>query len=215
MNWIKKIIAVGALALGGLYASGCAPQAKLGFNALESAAAFNDSTDDWHNRERLFLNVDVGVGKARVGYHGLHDVQDGDRNTYFGNNRIHFGVDGLETRLAVQLKTDKNGINTTRAGIRDYSVIKKLGGYGQAELYFGDEDVVLDFFIGKIVGKGNALEFFQNITVPYDRKTRDVTFYNEFQFIKWFGKHFGVFGRVEVPDFDFENNRYLGGVIVK
>ena len=178
---------------------------KLGYNALEIAA-----TDEGDVRTRLLTNIDFLVGPVEIGYHPLNEMDNLDTDTYFGNHRFTLGHKDIGTKLEVRVKANSHGATDEKIGVRDYSLVEATGGYGYLESTANKDGANITLFYGRNLGKGFSAEFLQVVDVPFDNGKK-TNYYNELQLNMSLGKHFALFGRIEMPGFDVDKNRYLVG----
>lgn len=206
-NLIKKVITY-ATVIATLY-SGAIAQEKnktinFGYNALETAL-----TKDKDVRNRFLSNLDAKLGDLKVGYWGLNEVNNTDKNTYFGRNVFMIGNKNLNTQGVAVIKADKEGIFDTKLGIRNSSLVEKLRGYGFVDITTNRDAANITGFYGKELPKGISLELYQDIEIPFKDKLFP---YIELQINKYLGKNLSAFGRAEIADFDVGKSTYMVGI---
>ena len=207
LKGIKKMVA-GAVLYAAM-AAGCAFAPKAGFN--QAQAGF---TPEQSRIERILLNDDIVVNdKFEVGYHGLNEVVNEDKDTYFGDHKITVGLKDVGTKALIQMATNSEGVIDKKIGIRNYDLCKLMKGYGNVDLLFGEDGAInLAVFYGKPFGKGKgkgSVELFHSMDIP---KEGDISHFTELQLNKALGKGFSAFLRGQYIGFELDGALYLIGV---
>ncbi|MBN1385370.1 hypothetical protein JW968_00140 [Candidatus Woesearchaeota archaeon] len=213
---VKRILA-GTLLAAGLYAgaaraeeagtqSGHAGFISQGYNAVEMAVT------DQQFRTRLLTNIDASIEGMQVGIHGMNETNDLSKDGYFGRNVLTAGKKGAGTSLAYVLLTNSNGIVDQKIGIRNTSILKKLGCYGSVDAAVDADGGNMTVFVGKPLPGGMSAEMYHSAEMPF---SGDPNHYTEAQLNKDLGKNMSGFVRAEIPDLKLDDAAYLGGVTVR
>ncbi len=211
MKSIKNAVVAGcmytALVFGAGNASAEEQKVNWGFNALETAI-----TNDENVRTRALTNVDALLGDSfEIGYHGLNEVENLEGDSYFGIHDFTIGMKDWPVDGVLNVKTDSFGIFDRKVGLRNESLMEMLGGYGYLEALADQDSANLTVFYGKPFENGLSLELYHSMDFTQDGNFN----YSEVQLNKDLTKNWSLFGRIELPDFDFDGARYLVGITLK
>ena len=207
---IKKSI-TGAALVATLYTAPAIakekPKLNLGFNALETAL-----TQIGDVRSRLYTNLSLTIGDAYLGFHGMNETNNLFKGYYFGRQTLIAGKKDSGTKGIVVIKIDKQGIFDKKIGIRNTSLVEKLGGYGFIDLTADKDSANITAFYGKPIAKGTTFEILQAAELPFKGKPG---YYTEALINKDVYKKLYAFCRAEMIDFDPEKVTIMGGLAVK
>ena len=195
-NSLKKIIASAAIIAAMQGRSAVAQDKKIeldtGYNALETLV-----TEDRDIRTRAWLDVGVSVYNLRFGYHGMHEANNLDDDTYFGKHMATLGKKDAGISLVGIVKATQDGSIDEKAGIRDTSLVNALGGYGRIDAAANGDAVSVLLFYGRPIANGTTIELTHEVTLPHDGIGAN---YTELQVNKSFVSWLSVVGRIEIYD---------------
>jgi hypothetical protein len=205
---MKKLI-IGTVI--GLAASPAAAQEakpiNLGYNVMEIARASNAET-----RTRLITNADVTLGKVNIGYHGLNEMNDGESGTYFGRHALMLSESGSPVKALAVVKTVDSGTIDTKLGVRDKSIVKKLGGYGFIDATTDEHALNITAFYGKEIG-GVQFELMHAIEESFRNKPgKRAQNYTELQVNRYITRNAAIFGRAELS-YNGNSTVMVGGLL--
>jgi len=199
-------------AAGTLYLTGCmpnteqTPKIELGYNALEATP-----THEGDFRTRAITNATVKTPHLEIRHHGLNEANNFDENTNFGNNRLMVGHPDFPVKAVVDMITNKDGIASTKFGIRDYWIVKQIGGYGFIEALRDEDSSTITLFYGKPIGKGFSIEGFVSATLP---DGGNINTYNEIQLYEKIAEHLSLTARWEWLDEKMDEGTGLVGIVL-
>ena len=209
-SFIKKMIA-SAVVIAALYGAFVKAEEQkkaeinLRYNALETLV-----TEDGDVRYRLLSNVDFNIDDFRVGYSGLNEANNLDEDTYFGRHALLLSKEDSGTSLAAVIKTTKDGAIDKKIGIRNTSLVNKLGGYGRIDAVADGDAANLTAFYGRPFGRGFSAELYHSLEIPFEGKPGH---YTEVQVNKDISAWLSLVGRVEIRN--FRDTAFMGGIAIK
>lgn len=187
-------------------------QPTKGFNALYSGV--NTSTNDNHTRIYTNVGLKTSNNEVSVNYHGLNQTNDFDADNYFGRHVLGIGSDeplsGVEA--VVDAKTTSEGLlpNQPFYGVRDFNIVKSLGGYGFVQATSDGKEVNLTTLYGRSFGDFN-LELFNSYDYKSGEQDKNLT---ELLAQYNLNPNFGVFIRQDTLDLQFHDSSFvIGGVV--
>ncbi|HLC96430.1 MAG TPA: hypothetical protein VJH97_03855 [Candidatus Nanoarchaeia archaeon] len=207
-NALKKMV-MGAVLLGALYAKPSPAQKNVvnldaGYNALEALITQNKDI-----RTRAWVDVGLSVYDVRLGYHGMHEADNLDDNTYFGKHMVTLGKKGAGTSFVGIVKATKDGSIDEKVGLRNTSLVKSMSGYGRIDATANDDAASVLVFYGRPVGKGLTVELTHEATQPYHDR---MSHYTELQLNKDITKWLSAVGRIEI--YDFKDTKVMAGFAI-
>jgi hypothetical protein len=205
---MKKLIIGTALTIAA--STAMAQEAKpinLGYNVMEIARTSNAET-----RTRLITNADVTLGKINLGYHGLNEMNDGESGTYFGRHALMLSEKDSPVKALAVIKTTNGGTLDTKLGMRDKSIVKKLGGYGFIDATADEHALNITAFYGREIG-GVQFELMHAIEESFRNKQgKRASNYSEIQVNRFITKNAAIFARAEL-NYQGDNKYLVGGII--
>lgn len=172
------------------------PEVKVGYTAFETGP------------NRLLTNVDIG-DKLTIGHHGIDESPNFTRGMYYGRHAFDVSI-GSELRPAALVVTGPDGFSCTGFGVRNETLLEKLGGYGFLEGFLSPSGIAdLTIFYG-ISFDRSSLECYQETIVGGGTKPAH---HSEVQGNLPLGGNYFAFGRMEWNN--FKDPKLLGGLSIK
>ena len=179
---LKTIVAAGIIGITSAIAT------PVNFNQAELTT---DAGNDNRVRFTTVHSLDLEDG-LQIHYHGLHEMQLNNTNTYNGINFASVGTSNA--RFGSRFITDKNGIKNGGFGIRNESLINKIADYGYVEATTTGTTSNIRFFAGYVLGKGKTLEIFTSQNFGQGKPSN----WTEIQIYQDLTKNLAISARLEI-----------------
>jgi len=179
---------------------------NLGYNGLENGV--NRKGDV---RTRAINNFGVSTRGVHVDYNGLNEINDLDKDAYFGRHVVSAGIDKIPVNAGVVVKTVKGGVIDTKVGFRNTTLPEKVVDYGSIDVTVDQGSANATVFAGKVIGNG-SVELYNETEIPFSGKPFNFT---EIQGNLDITKHLAGFARVEIRHFDMSDTNYIVGITLK
>ena len=185
------------------------------YNAFETAVTNptrrdNDAKDIIN---RLFVNFIAKGDNLEMGYSAKNIFKNFDTDTYFGRHALFVGKKGTDTYLCGVIKAGNSGLLDAKIGVRNTSLIEKLGGKGFIDATAEQDSANLVVLYNLNLGKGYLFQVCQASEYPFKGLSKQIT---ELQLSKDIVKGgLAAFARAETIDFDEANAKYTIGFLIK